>query len=146
MIVLSELSEEKRLCVNRLCWVTTASMQRCWGVTFRTSAWSRSEGARSYLESPSWSRLVRFSWCSCCSEVSVSGPQGLSGFLPLTFSLSVNNWSAFIQLELQEWNPIQGVQRRSRTLNRTHQLFLATHEYKWNQIFTIYLNSCWIFQ
>lgn len=26
-----------------------------------------------------------------CSEVFVSGPQGLSGFLPLTFSLSVNN-------------------------------------------------------
>lgn len=35
---------------------------------------------------------------------------------PLTFSFSVNNWSAFIQSELQEWNPIQGLQRKTLQL------------------------------
>lgn len=42
------------------------------------------------------------------------GAEGSLEVSPLTFSFSVNNWSAFIQSELQEWNPIQGLQMRRR--------------------------------
>lgn len=46
------------------------------------------------------------------------GPKGSLWVSLLTFSFSVNNWSAFIQPQLQEWNPIQGLQRARRKRRR----------------------------
>lgn len=62
-----------------------------------------------FLVSSCWVSSVELWLRSVCF-----GAEGSLGVSPLTFSFSVNNWSAFIQSELQEWNPIQGLQRRRR--------------------------------
>lgn len=97
---------------------------------------SGSEGVwlMSYLLSSSSSRPSS-SWSRPASSVELwlrsvyFGAERSLGASPLTFSFSVNYWSAFIQSELQEWNPIQGLRSRRRRL----QLLILQNKLAWNR-------------